>query len=79
MGLIALAAIPVVVGLSWMALVQIVKSISSYPSNKHICLLIAHCDDEAMFFSPTVIRLTDPALHNKFDILCLSNGMRTSP
>ncbi|KAK3718536.1 N-acetylglucosaminyl-phosphatidylinositol de-N-acetylase [Vermiconidia calcicola] len=74
MGLISLAAILIGICLGWVALYQIVKSISSYPSNKHICLLIAHPDDEAMFFSPTVIRLADPTLNNTFEILCLCPG-----
>ncbi|KAF1981266.1 LmbE-like protein [Aulographum hederae CBS 113979] len=42
--------------------------------NKRICLLIAHPDDEVMFFAPTVIALTDPALNNHVSILCISNG-----
>ncbi|KAJ5690166.1 N-acetylglucosaminyl-phosphatidylinositol de-N-acetylase [Penicillium macrosclerotiorum] len=42
--------------------------------NKRICLLIAHPDDEAMFFSPTVLALTKPELGNHLKILCLSTG-----
>ncbi|KAH8696190.1 N-acetylglucosaminyl phosphatidylinositol de-N-acetylase [Talaromyces proteolyticus] len=42
--------------------------------NKRICLLIAHPDDEAMFFSPTVLALTRPELGNHVKILCLSTG-----
>lgn len=41
---------------------------------KRICLLIAHPDDEAMFFAPTVIALTRPELQNHVKILCLSSG-----
>lgn len=41
---------------------------------KRIILLIAHPDDESMFFSPTLTRLTDPALGNHVKILCLSTG-----
>ncbi|KAF7720246.1 Uncharacterized protein PECH_003361 [Penicillium ucsense] len=49
---------------------------SSFPRlrNKRICLLIAHPDDEAMFFSPTVLALTKPGLGNHLKILCLSTG-----
>lgn len=49
---------------------------SSFPTfrGKRICLLIAHPDDEAMFFSPTVLALTRPALGNHLKILCLSSG-----
>jgi len=36
--------------------------------------LIAHPDDESMFFSPTLIALTNPALGNHLKILCLSTG-----
>jgi len=41
---------------------------------KSIVLLIAHPDDESMFFSPTLLRLTDPSLGNHLKILCLSTG-----
>jgi N-acetylglucosaminylphosphatidylinositol deacetylase len=52
---------------------------SSFPSpgtlhNARIILLIAHPDDEAMFFAPTLLALTDPALGNHLKILCLSTG-----
>jgi N-acetylglucosaminylphosphatidylinositol deacetylase len=40
-------------------------------TNKTITLLIAHPDDEAMFFSPTLLALTP---HNKVRVLCLSTG-----
>ena len=43
--------------------------------NQRICLLIAHPDDEAMFFAPTVLALTKPELGNHLKILCLSTGM----
>jgi N-acetylglucosaminylphosphatidylinositol deacetylase len=43
--------------------------------NKRICLLIAHPDDEAMFFAPTVLALTRPETGNHVKILCLSTGM----
>lgn len=42
--------------------------------NKRICLLIAHPDDEAMFFAPTVLALTRPEAGNHVKILCLSTG-----
>lgn len=42
--------------------------------NKRICLLIAHPDDEAMFFAPSLLALTEPALGNHVKILCLSSG-----
>ncbi|KAI0476648.1 putative deacetylase LmbE-like domain-containing protein [Xylaria cf. heliscus] len=42
--------------------------------NKRVCLLIAHPDDEAMFFAPTVLALTRPGSGNHVKILCLSTG-----
>ncbi len=47
--------------------------------NKRICILIAHPDDEAMFFAPTVMALTKPETGNHVKILCLSSGMRLLP
>lgn len=48
----------------------------SFPSltGKRILLLIAHPDDEAMFFAPTIQALTAPHLGNQLKILCLSTG-----
>lgn len=43
-------------------------------TNKRICLLIAHPDDEAMFFAPTLLSLTRPETGNHVKILCLSSG-----
>lgn len=47
-----------------------------FPSlrNKRICLLIAHPDDEAMFFAPSLLALTRPETGNSVSILCLSSG-----
>lgn len=47
--------------------------------NKRICLLIAHPDDEAMFFAPTVLALTKPELGNHLKILCFSSGTHAHP
>lgn len=49
---------------------------SSFPTlvGKRICLLIAHPDDEAMFFSPALLSLSRPELQNRIFILCLSSG-----
>jgi len=41
---------------------------------RRICLLIAHPDDETMFFAPSVLALTRPSLGNHLKILCLSSG-----
>jgi N-acetylglucosaminylphosphatidylinositol deacetylase len=45
------------------------------PEGKKILLLIAHPDDEAMFFGPSLLALTKPELGNEVKILCLSSGM----
>ncbi|RDA84003.1 hypothetical protein CP532_3146 [Ophiocordyceps camponoti-leonardi (nom. inval.)] len=42
--------------------------------NRRICILIAHPDDEAMFFAPTVLALSRPETGNHVKILCLSTG-----
>ncbi|TEA19956.1 N-acetylglucosaminyl-phosphatidylinositol de-N-acetylase [Colletotrichum sidae] len=42
--------------------------------NKRIVLLIAHPDDEAMFFAPSVLALAQPDTGNHVKILCLSSG-----
>jgi N-acetylglucosaminylphosphatidylinositol deacetylase len=49
---------------------------ASFPTlqNKRILLLIAHPDDEAMFFAPTLLALTRPENGNHVKILCLSSG-----
>jgi len=48
----------------------------SFPTlqNKRILFLIAHPDDEAMFFAPTLQWLTRPELGNQVFILCFSSG-----
>lgn len=42
--------------------------------NKNIQVLIAHPDDEVMFFSPSIIELTKPKYHNHVSLTCLSVG-----
>lgn len=41
---------------------------------KRVCLVIAHPDDEAMFFSPTLRWLTRPELGNVVLVMCFSSG-----
>ena len=43
-------------------------------SGKRIALLIAHPDDEAMFFAPTLLSLTKAQHGNHVRILCMSIG-----
>ncbi|KAK6533463.1 N-acetylglucosaminyl-phosphatidylinositol de-N-acetylase [Orbilia ellipsospora] len=42
--------------------------------NRNIALLIAHPDDEAMFFAPTIQSITSPSLNNTLRIICFSTG-----
>ncbi|KAG9601387.1 LmbE-like protein, partial [Aureobasidium melanogenum] len=67
------AAVPIVISILWLYTSVLT---SSFPMlrNKRICLLIAHPDDEAMFFAPAVLALTRPELGNHIKILCLSSG-----
>lgn len=48
------------------------RNTNTVPSGKHFLLIIAHPDDECMFFSPTVLGLTNN--NNKVSVLCLSSG-----
>jgi len=67
------ASIPVLLCGIWLYTAQLS---GSFPTlrGKRICLLIAHPDDEAMFFAPTLLALTRPELGNHLKILCLSSG-----
>lgn len=48
------------------------RNTTQIPTGKRFLLVIAHPDDECMFFSPTVINLTSHG--NSVSILCLSSG-----
>ncbi|KAK7606719.1 putative deacetylase LmbE-like domain-containing protein [Phyllosticta paracitricarpa] len=67
------ASLPLLALSVWMYTMQLSKSLPTL-RNKKICLLIAHPDDEAMFFAPTVQALAKPELGNHIKILCLSSG-----
>lgn len=67
-------AIPVLIITAWLYTAETTRSYLPTFHNKRICLLIAHPDDEAMFFSPTLSALTAPKLGNHIKILCLSSG-----
>lgn len=43
-------------------------------TNSSISLLIAHPDDEAMFFGPTLSKLSLPEYNNNVTIICFSSG-----
>ncbi|MCJ1309005.1 N-acetylglucosaminyl-phosphatidylinositol de-N-acetylase [Agyrium rufum] len=67
-------AIPILLATCWFYTVAVAKR--SFPTlrGKRICLLIAHPDDEAMFFNPTLQALNAPELGNHLKVLCLSSG-----
>lgn len=69
-----ICALPIIIVASWLYTVTVARSRFPKLRNKRICLLIAHPDDEAMFFAPTVLALTEPGLGNHVKILCLSSG-----
>jgi len=66
-------AIPVAIFGFWMYTSMMSRSFPTL-TGKRILLLIAHPDDEAMFFGPTLLSLTRPELGNHIKILCLSSG-----
>jgi len=68
-------AIPILITTACLYTAQIAKASLPTLRNKRICLLIAHPDDEAMFFSPTLTALTAEGLGNHIKILCLSSGI----
>ncbi|OAA63542.1 N-acetylglucosaminyl-phosphatidylinositol de-N-acetylase [Niveomyces insectorum RCEF 264] len=69
-----LGALVVLVPVCYLYTVSVVAARFPTLQNKRICLLIAHPDDEAMFFAPTVLALTRPETGNHVKILCLSSG-----
>lgn len=73
--LLTLALLPFLVPALYLYTVGVVSS-TRFPMlrNKRVCLLIAHPDDEAMFFAPAVLALARPELGNHVKILCLSSG-----
>ncbi len=68
-------AIPILVATAWLYTAQMSRSSLPNLRNKSICLLLAHPDDEAMFFSPTLLALTAHEAANHVKILCLSSGL----
>jgi hypothetical protein len=73
MNWVAWASVPVLFFGMWLYTSQFSKSFPTL-QGKRILLLIAHPDDEAMFFAPTLLALTRPELGNHVKILCLSSG-----
>ena len=74
MNLFLALLIPVILITFWLYTAHLTRTSFPVLRNKRICLLIAHPDDEAMFFSPTLLALTVPSLGNHIKILCLSTG-----
>ena len=75
--LVTFSTLPLAILAIWYLTSSITASSMPAPNalrNKRIILLIAHPDGEAMFFSPTLLALTQPSLGNHLKILCLSNG-----
>ncbi|CAF9931168.1 MAG: hypothetical protein GOMPHAMPRED_005836 [Gomphillus americanus] len=66
--------IPVILLTAWFYTATVAQSRFPVLREKAIVLLIAHPDDEAMFFAPTVLGLTRSELGNHLKILCLSSG-----
>ncbi|CAA9959512.1 Phosphatidylinositol glycan class L [Pyrenophora teres f. maculata] len=69
----AWASLPVLIFVFWMYTSTLGASFPTL-NNKRILLLIAHPDDEAMFFAPTLLALTRAERGNDVKILCLSSG-----
>lgn len=71
---ITLILVPVLLFALWHAPATFIPPVPLFLRNKRIILLIAHPDDESMFFSPTLQALTSPHLQNHLKILCMSTG-----
>ncbi|EME85662.1 uncharacterized protein MYCFIDRAFT_82599 [Pseudocercospora fijiensis CIRAD86] len=65
--------IPVLILSLWIFTAYMTRSFPTLVG-KRICLIIAHPDDEAMFFAPTLRALTKPDLGNQFVLICFSSG-----
>ncbi|KIV93961.1 hypothetical protein PV10_05131 [Exophiala mesophila] len=72
--LLTLLLLPAVLFALWHLSATSVPPVPNSLRNKRIILLIAHPDDESMFFSPTLQALTHPSLQNHLKILCMSTG-----
>ena len=50
------------------------KKKSNKKKSQNFCILIAHPDDEVLFFGPTILNLLKQERRNRLHVLCLSNG-----
>jgi N-acetylglucosaminylphosphatidylinositol deacetylase len=71
-------AVPLAIGVCWFYTLFVQRNVFPKLRNKRICFLIAHPDDEAMFFAPTILALTEPLLGNHVKVLCMSSGTSLS-
>lgn len=78
MELYTLAALPIILLVLWTYTALMAGSLPNL-TGKRILFLIAHPDDEAMFFAPSLLNLARPELGNQVKILCLSNGQSVQP
>lgn len=60
------------VGIYYLNSLFALRNTTTIPKGQHYLLVIAHPDDECMFFSPTIVNLTSN--NNRVSVLCLSNG-----
>src|SRR4051794_22037415 len=65
--------IPFVIFALWIFTALMAKTFPTL-TGKSIVILIAHPDDEAMFFAPTLLALSKPELGNHVKVLCFSSG-----
>lgn len=62
---------PVALGYTIFAKIGFIKMCQMNITGKNILYVIAHPDDESMFFQPSIVSL---AQGNKLYLICLSNG-----
>ena len=74
MQLYLILAVPILLATAWLYTAQVAHGSFPRLRGKRICILIAHPDDEAMFFNPTLIALNNKEFGNHVKVLCLSNG-----
>ncbi|KIY03817.1 uncharacterized protein Z520_00508 [Fonsecaea multimorphosa CBS 102226] len=72
--IVTLTLLPVLIFALWHLTSTMLPPMPALLRNKRIILLVAHPDDESMFFSPTLQALTHPSLQNHLKILCMSTG-----
>lgn len=74
-----LLTLPLMIIVGWLYTIMATRGKFPMLKDKRICLLIAHPDDEAMFFAPALLQLTKPESGNHVKILCLSSGTSCHP